>query len=99
MVDLTEGSVALDLLAFARSSDIDPLVWVLPEDLPRLDLGAGLSQHALADMLSLVASVSDDERSTRDLAIDNAISHAAELSDVNRLLADDPRLTKLCALL
>jgi predicted O-methyltransferase YrrM len=27
------------------------------------------------------------------LAIDNAISHAAELSDVNRLLADDARLT------
>jgi predicted O-methyltransferase YrrM len=27
------------------------------------------------------------------LAIDNAVSHAAELSDVNRLLADDPRLT------
>jgi predicted O-methyltransferase YrrM len=27
------------------------------------------------------------------LAIDNAISHAAELSDINRLLADDPRLT------
>ena len=73
VLDLTEGSVALDLLGFARSSDIDPLVWVLPEDLPRLDLGAGLSQHALADMLSLVASVSDDERSTRDLAIDNAI--------------------------
>ena len=73
VLDLTEGSVALDLLGFARSSDIDPLVWVLPEDLPRLDLGAGLSQHALADMLSLVASVSDEERSTRDLAIDNAI--------------------------
>jgi hypothetical protein len=73
VLDLTEGSVALDLIGFARSSDIDPLVWVLPEDLPRLDLGAGLSQHALADMLSLVASVSDDERSTRDLAIDNAI--------------------------
>jgi hypothetical protein len=73
VLDLTEGSVAHDLLGFARSSDIDPLVWVLPEDLPRLDLGAGLSQHALADMLSLVASVSDQERSTRDLAIDNAI--------------------------
>jgi predicted O-methyltransferase YrrM len=27
------------------------------------------------------------------LAIDNAVSHAAELSDVNRRLADDPRLT------
>ena len=25
--------------------------------------------------------------------IDNAISHAAELSDVDRRLADDPRLT------
>ena len=73
VLDLTEGSVALDLLGFARTSDIDPLVWVLPEDLPRLDLGAGLSQHALADMLSLVASVSDEERSARDLAIDNAI--------------------------
>ena len=27
------------------------------------------------------------------LVIDNAVSHAAELSDINRLLADDPRLT------
>jgi len=73
VLDLTEGSVALDLLGFARSSGIDPLVWVLPEDLPRLDLGAGLGPEALADMLSLVASVSDEERSARDLAIDNAI--------------------------
>jgi len=73
VLDLTEGSVALDLLGFARTSGIDPLVWVLPEDLPRLDLGAGLSSEALADMLSLVASVSDEERSTRDLSIDNAI--------------------------
>jgi predicted O-methyltransferase YrrM len=27
------------------------------------------------------------------LVIDNAVSHAAELSDINRRLADDPRLT------
>ena len=73
VLDLTEGSVALDLLGFARTSGIDPLVWVLPADLPRLDLGAGLSQHDLADMLSLVASVSDQERSARDLSLDNAI--------------------------
>ena len=39
VLDLSEGSVALDLLGFARTSGIDPLVWVLPEDLPRLDLG------------------------------------------------------------
>jgi hypothetical protein len=73
VLDLTQGSVALDLLGFARTSGIDPLVWVLPEDLPRLDLGTGLSSEALADVLSLVASVSDEERSTRDLSIDNAI--------------------------
>jgi hypothetical protein len=94
VLDLTEGSVALDLLGFARSSDIDPLVWVLPEDLPRLDLGAGLSQHALADMLSLVASVSDDERSTRDLAIDNAI-----LERVIDVLGGQPTLAGVAAAL
>ena len=73
VLDLTEGSVALDLLGFARASDIDPLVWVLPEDLPRLDLGAGLSQDALADLLAQVASVTDQQGSTRDLSLDNAI--------------------------
>jgi hypothetical protein len=94
VLDLTEGSVALDLLGFARSSDIDPLVWVLPEDLPRLDLGAGLSQHALADMLSLVASVSDQERSTRDLAIDNAI-----LERVIEVLGGQPTFAGVAAAL
>ena len=73
VLDLTEGSVALDLLGFARTSGIDPLVWVLPADLPRLDLGTGLSQHDLAELLSLVASVSDEDRSTRDLSLDHAI--------------------------
>jgi energy-converting hydrogenase Eha subunit C len=73
VLDLTEGSVALDLLGFARTSGIDPLVWVLPADLPRLDLGTGLSPHDLADLLSQVASVSDEERSTRDLSLDHAI--------------------------
>jgi hypothetical protein len=36
--DLTGGAVALDLLGFARASGTDPLVWVLPGDLPRLEL-------------------------------------------------------------
>ena len=40
VLDLTEGGVAADLLAVARRSGIDPRVWVLPADLPRLDLGA-----------------------------------------------------------
>jgi hypothetical protein len=73
VLDLTEGSVALDLIGFARTAGIDPLVWVLPDDLPRLDLGTGLGPAALADVLSLVASVSDEARSTRDLSLDNAI--------------------------
>ncbi len=73
VLDLTEGSVALDLIAFARTSGIEPLVWVLPEDLPRLDLGAGLDARDLADVLSLVAGATGEQGSTRDLSFDNAI--------------------------
>jgi hypothetical protein len=73
VLDLTEGSVALDLIAFAGTSGIEPLVWVLPEDLPRLDLGTGLDARDLADVLSLVASATGEQDSTRDLSFDNAI--------------------------
>ena len=73
VLDLSEGSVALDLLGYARSTGLQPLVWVLPEDLPRLDLGTGLSAAGLADVLSLVVSVTEDQGTTRDLAFDNAI--------------------------
>ncbi len=73
VLDLSEGSVALDLIGFARASGIDPLVWVLPEDLPRLDLGTGLAKDALADLLSQVASVTEEQASARDLSLDNAI--------------------------
>ena len=73
VLDLTEGSVALDLIAFARTSGIEPLVWVLPEDLPRLDLGTGLDARGLADVLALVASATEEHSSTRDLSFDNAI--------------------------
>jgi hypothetical protein len=73
VLDLSEGSVALDLIGYARGRGIEPLVWVLPEDLPRLDLGTGLGSRALADVLSLVASVTEEQGSTRDLSLDNAI--------------------------
>jgi hypothetical protein len=56
VLDLSDGSVALDLLGFARTAGIDPLVLVLPEDLPSPDLAAGLSRGALADVLSLVGT-------------------------------------------
>jgi hypothetical protein len=73
VLDLSEGAVARDLVGFARASGITPLVWVLPEDLPRLDLGTGLHGEALADVLSLAVSACDEQGSARDLAYDNAI--------------------------
>jgi hypothetical protein len=73
VVDLSEGPVALDLISFARASGIEPLVWVLPEDLPGLDLGTGLGASALADLLSLTISVSEESGQPRDLSFDNAI--------------------------
>lgn len=73
VIDLSEGAVAEDLVALSRRWGIDPLVWILPADLPQLDLGAGLGAAALADVLSLVVNVSGDQGSTRDLAYDNAI--------------------------
>ena len=78
VLDLTESAVALDLIAFARSramsaASTDPLVWVLPEDLPTLHLGRGLGSAALADVLSLAVSMGEEHASTRDLSFDNAI--------------------------
>jgi len=73
VLDLSEGAAAQDLIGFARTRGIDPLVWVLPEDLPRLDLGAGLRTQALADVLSLAVSATEEQGSTRDLSFDHAI--------------------------
>ncbi len=56
VVDLTEGAVAGDLVSLAHRIGLEPLVWVLPGDLPRLDLGPGLDAQALADVLALAAA-------------------------------------------
>jgi hypothetical protein len=73
VLDLTEGAVASDLLAVARRSGIEPLVWVMPGDLPRLDLGTGLSKESLADVLALAVSATDEPGSAGDPAKDSAI--------------------------
>lgn len=73
VIDLSEGAVAHDLLRLAADRGDDPLVWVLPADLPRLDLTRGLSPEALADVLSLVVSAGEEEVGTRDLSFDNSI--------------------------
>ena len=61
VLDLTEGAVARDLLAVAGRSGIEPLVWIMPGDLPRLDLGTGLGAAALADVLAATVAASDEE--------------------------------------
>ncbi|RAY11442.1 hypothetical protein DPM19_30340 [Actinomadura craniellae] len=73
VVDLSEGAVAQELVRLAADRSDDPLVWVLPADLPRLDLTQGLDREALADVLSLVVSASEQQSTTRDLSFDNAI--------------------------
>ncbi|MGH3320430.1 MAG: hypothetical protein ACRDN9_09650 [Streptosporangiaceae bacterium] len=73
VVDLSEGAVAGELVELARDSGREAVVWSLPDDLPRLDLGAGLSAEAFCDVLSLVVRVMEEQTSTRDLALDNAI--------------------------
>ena len=73
VLDLTGSAAALDLLGFARATGIDPLVLVLPDDLPRLDLGRGLGREALAELLSAVAGAAGEPQADRDPPLDHAI--------------------------
>jgi hypothetical protein len=84
VLDFSAGAVARDLLAAARASGIDPLVWVLPGDLPRFDLGAGLAGPALADVLAEAATAAGDPAAATDPAQETAILEriAAVLSPV-----------------
>jgi hypothetical protein len=73
VLDLSEAAVAQDLLAVARRSGIDPLVWVLPADLPGFDLGAGLPREALADVLAMSVATGGDRAGPPDATHDYAI--------------------------
>lgn len=114
VVDLSGGATATDLLSAARAGGIEPAVWVLPEDLPRLDLTASLDASDLADVLALSVAVTEDRESAAGLAIDNAIlervigaigdRHGARLASVAaalRALAQvgDPRADMAAGLL
>lgn len=92
VVDMTEGGVAADLLAVARRSGIDPLVWVLPADLPRLELGTQLSGDLLADVLARTVSAADGGAGPAQRAGGGAAdpaTDAALLLRILRALADD----------
>ncbi|HEX6449883.1 MAG TPA: hypothetical protein VF060_10520 [Trebonia sp.] len=78
VLDLSGGAVAGDLIEAAATAGINPNVWVLPADLPRLDLTASLPPAALADLLSHAASAAGDGAAggrddAGDLALDNGI--------------------------
>ncbi|WP_043624960.1 hypothetical protein [Nonomuraea candida] len=94
VLDLSEGAVAKDLIELARKGGDDPLVWVLPVDLPKLDLGATLKPEAFADVLAHVVSVSEEHRSTRDLSFDNAI-----LERVLEVLGENATISQVTAAL
>jgi hypothetical protein len=92
VLDLSEGAVAQDLLAMAADAGVDPLVWVLPGDLPRLDLGTGLSGEALADVLAVAAVTAADPASPADPVPDRAI-----LERIARVFGDQPSIGQLTA--
>jgi hypothetical protein len=74
VVDLSGGAIAADLIAVARGlGDVAPAVWVLPHDLPRLDLTASLGLDELADVLAFAVSVAEDKGAASSLAVDSSI--------------------------
>jgi hypothetical protein len=73
VVDLSEGAVARDLVALAGDMGVRPLVWVLPGDLPRLDLGVGMPAEPLADVLAASAATDPPAGGGPDPARDHAI--------------------------
>jgi hypothetical protein len=72
VLDLTGAAVALDLLGAARAGGTDPRVWVLPGDLPQLDLTGGLGREALADLWSAVAAAAGGAGPAGDPSLDRA---------------------------
>jgi hypothetical protein len=89
VLDLTEGGVATDLLAVARRSGIAPLVWVLPADLPQLDLGALLPADVLADVLAQTVSAADGPAGLGATSLADPARDAALLGGVIRALSSD----------
>ena len=101
VLDLTEGAAATDLLAVARQAGITPLVWVLPTDLPRLELGTQLPPDVLADVLAQTVGVADGPagRPARGAALGPAdvARDAALIGGVLRALGRDATMPQLIA--
>src|SRR5262249_28185531 len=92
IIDLSEGAVASDLARLAPGLRVAPLVWVLPDDLPRLDLGAGLPAAAMADILAACAPASLAGGGSHDPAPDHAL-----LGRLLEVLGDGARICQVTA--
>ncbi len=98
VVDLTEGAIAAELIRLASSAGLQPLVWVLPADLPRLDLGASFDAPVLADVLALAAGAAGEPRSGDARGADYA-TDCALLERVLGVLGDAPGIARLTSAL
>jgi hypothetical protein len=98
VVDLTGAGVAADLLAVARHQGAEPLTWRLPADLPRLDLGAGLSHELLADILARTVAAAAGSGAAAGGQHDPA-RDAALLRRVLAILGENATLAQLTAAL
>jgi hypothetical protein len=99
VVDLTEGVVAADLIGLARRSGLRPLVWVLPADLPRLDLGQGFDASALADVLALAAGAGAERSRTGDAGGTEQATDCALIERVLGALGPQPSIAQLTSAL
>ena len=97
VLDLTEGGVATDLLAVARGSGIAPQVWVLPADLPHLELGAQFSDDVLADVLAQAVSAADGPAGPSSASQADPAADAALLGRVLQALGGDATMAQLVA--
>src|SRR6266700_2910817 len=92
VLDLSEGAVARDLVALAAPLGVGPLVWVLPGDLPRFDLGVGLPATAMADILTGCVSADRATAGGHDPAPDHAL-----LDRLLEVLGDGARIGQVTA--
>jgi hypothetical protein len=91
VIDLSEGAVARDLVRLAGQLRAAPLVWVLPADLPRFDLGVGLPAAAMADILAACVSAGPCAGG-HDPALDHAL-----LGRLLQVLGDGARISQVTA--
>jgi hypothetical protein len=99
VLDLTEGGVATDLLAVARRAGIGPQVWVLPADLPQLELGVLLPPDVLADVLGQTVSAADGPAGQVATGATDHARDAALLGGIFQALGGDAAMPQLIAAL